>query len=177
MAARAAVIDHDKVQRFPDTTSGFLKTFQPYLKVDSGCVPFPAVDAAGNVSGGLNPSGTMNGGCSRNLGQIYVKAGHYKGECAVMYSWFFPKEQSVNWPLFTGIGMIGRMSSYGWRVAMVKRRLTRPPTRTVVVTKRRHSRTWMEHIHWSPISRTDSGTTSWARGLVAGRSLQSGGST
>ncbi|RVK42209.1 NPP1 family protein [Sinorhizobium meliloti] len=113
MKARAAdVINHDKVRGFPDSTSGFLKTFQPYLKVIEGCVPFPAVDAAGKVSGGLKPSGMPHGGCSRNLGQIYVRAREYKGECAVMYSWFFPKEQNVVWPLNGG-------SRYDWQDVVV----------------------------------------------------------
>ncbi|MBY2926963.1 NPP1 family protein [Rhizobium leguminosarum] len=114
MPARAAhVIDHDKVQGFPDSTSGFLKTFQPYLQVHDGCVPFPAVDAAGNVSGGLKPSGLFaNGGCSHNLGQIYVRAREYQGECGVMYAWFFPKEQIPNWPHKEG-------SRYNWEHVVV----------------------------------------------------------
>jgi len=114
MAARAAeVIDHDKVRGFPDSTSGFLKTFQPYLEVHGGCVPFPAVDAAGRVSGGLKPSGMFSyDGCSRNLGQIYVRATEYQGECAVMYSWFFPKEQIPDWPHANG-------SRYNWEDVVV----------------------------------------------------------
>ncbi|MDX0617693.1 necrosis-inducing protein [Sinorhizobium medicae] len=114
MPARAAeVIDHDKVKGFPDSTSGLLKTFQPYLKVFEGCVPFPAVDAAGNVSGGLKPSGMWpHDGCSRNRGQIYVRAGEYQGECGVMYSWFFPKEQNPDWPHKNG-------SRYNWEHVVV----------------------------------------------------------
>ncbi|MQW59523.1 NPP1 family protein [Sinorhizobium meliloti] len=106
------VIRHDKVRGFPDSTSGFLKTFQPSLKVIRGCVPFPAVDAAGNVSGGLKPSGIASGGCSRSLGQIYVRAREYQGECGVMYSWFFPKEQNLVWPLIGG-------SRYDWQDVVV----------------------------------------------------------
>lgn len=49
-----AVIDHDQVEGLPETvpsgTMGDLyKAYQPYLKVESGCVPFPAVDAEGNT--------------------------------------------------------------------------------------------------------------------------------
>lgn len=49
-AADAKVIDHDKVQGFSEVTPVTVsqkaaKRFQPYLKVASGCVPFPAVDA------------------------------------------------------------------------------------------------------------------------------------
>lgn len=96
--ANAAIIPHDQVQGFPDSTIGYFKTFQPYLEVFSGCVPFPAVDAAGNVSGGLEASGAMNGHCSSSPGQVYVNMGQYRGECAVMYSWYFPKDQNVDGP-------------------------------------------------------------------------------
>lgn len=49
-----AVIDHDAVVGFPTTVpSGALgdayRKFQPWLKVETGCVPFPAVDAQGNT--------------------------------------------------------------------------------------------------------------------------------
>ncbi|MCF9045828.1 NPP1 family protein [Acinetobacter nectaris] len=96
--ATANVIPHDQVIGFPDKIQGYYKTFQPQLKVFDGCVPFPAVDAAGNVSGGLEPSGAMNGHCSASTGQVYVNQASYKGECAVMYSWFFPKDQNVDGP-------------------------------------------------------------------------------
>ncbi|MQX50950.1 NPP1 family protein [Sinorhizobium medicae] len=113
MPARAAeVIDHDQVKGFPDSTSGLLKTFQPSLKVIRGCVPFPAVDADGNVSGGLKPSGMLNGGCSHSRGQIYVRAGKYNDTCAVMYSWFFPKDQNQNWFAKGG-------SRYDWQNVIV----------------------------------------------------------
>ncbi|MEF3133024.1 NPP1 family protein [Rhizobium sp. 268] len=98
-AAAAHVIDHDKVQGFPDSaTNSLLKTFQPFLKVFNGCVPFPAVDAAGNVSGGLKPSGAMDGHCSKSTGQVYGRAQMFRGQCANMYAWYFPKEQNVDGP-------------------------------------------------------------------------------
>ena len=51
---RRDTIDHDKVQGFPETvpsgvSGNVYKAYQPYLKVDAGCVPFPAVDAEGNT--------------------------------------------------------------------------------------------------------------------------------
>lgn len=49
-----AVIDHDAVVGFPQTVpSGIEGTlylkYKPYLYVQNGCVPFPAVDAEGNT--------------------------------------------------------------------------------------------------------------------------------
>lgn len=51
---RATVVAYDTIvgfpQTVPDTIEGTLYTaYQPYLYVDNGCVPFPAVDAAGDV--------------------------------------------------------------------------------------------------------------------------------
>lgn len=51
---KRAVINHDAVVGFPETVpsgtvgSLYLK-YKPYLKVFNGCVPFPAVDQAGNT--------------------------------------------------------------------------------------------------------------------------------
>lgn len=71
------------------------------------------MDAAGNVSGCLKPSGVLaNDGCSHNLGQIYVRAREYQGECGVMYSWFFPKEQIQSWTYKKG-------SRYNWEHVVV----------------------------------------------------------
>lgn len=49
-----AVIDHEQVAGLPETVPSGIKgevykAYQPYLKVDEGCVPFPAVDAEGNT--------------------------------------------------------------------------------------------------------------------------------
>lgn len=47
-------IAHDSVVGLPETVpdddmGALYQKFQPFLKVDSGCVPFPAVDAEGNT--------------------------------------------------------------------------------------------------------------------------------
>ena len=51
---KRAVINHDAVVGFAQTVpSGTVGTlmlkYKPYLKVFNGCVPFPAVDSAGNT--------------------------------------------------------------------------------------------------------------------------------
>ena len=51
---KRAVIDHDAVVGFAETVpSGTVgsvyEAYQPFLKVVNGCVPFPAVDSAGNT--------------------------------------------------------------------------------------------------------------------------------
>jgi hypothetical protein len=91
--AAARVINHDSVVPFEPDVTDYQAFFQPRLDVTHGCVPFPAVNRQGDVSGGLKPSGSTNGGCSRNRGQVYVRAKNYNGGCAVMYSWYFPKDE------------------------------------------------------------------------------------
>ena len=97
-ASIAAVIPHNRVQGYGASLGPVNAAFQPYLNVSSGCVPFPAVDAAGNVGGGLDNSGAENGGCSSSRGQVYVRQAKYGNLCAIMYAWYFPKDQNVNGP-------------------------------------------------------------------------------
>ncbi|KAK1633456.1 necrosis inducing protein [Colletotrichum phormii] len=94
---RRAVIDHDAVVGFPETVpSGTVGTlylkYKPYLKVVNGCVPFPAVNAAGDTGGGLATSGSSNGDCSSSTGQVYARGGSYNGAYAIMYSYYMPKD-------------------------------------------------------------------------------------
>jgi hypothetical protein len=51
---RRAVINHDAVVGFPQTvplglTGELYLKYKPYLEVSNGCVPFPAVNAAGDT--------------------------------------------------------------------------------------------------------------------------------
>ncbi|KAF2993593.1 hypothetical protein E8E13_001038 [Curvularia kusanoi] len=101
---KRAVIAHDAVVPFAQAVpSGVVGTlmlkYKPYLKVFNGCVPFPAVDAAGNTGGGLNPTGSSNGMCSSSTGQVYARAATYNGKFAIMYSWYMPKDSPS-----TGLG-------------------------------------------------------------------------
>ncbi|KAF1817396.1 NPP1-domain-containing protein [Eremomyces bilateralis CBS 781.70] len=94
---RRAVLGHDQIVGFPQTvpsgTAGelYLK-FQPWLEVYSGCVPFAAVDADGNTSGGLAKTGKPNERCGNNIGQVYARIGTHNGQSGIMYSWYMPKD-------------------------------------------------------------------------------------
>lgn len=92
-SALAAVIAHDAVKPFSENLTAVEIKFKPYLKITNGCVPFPAVDSAGNTSGGQQPSGQPNSGCSGSTGQVYARGGIYNNECGIMYAWYFPKDQ------------------------------------------------------------------------------------
>jgi Necrosis inducing protein (NPP1) len=94
--ALAAQMPHNRVVPFGDAADPFEVRYQPRLKVNGGCVPFPAVQADGRWSGGLESTGSESGGCSSNRGQVYVRHKEYPGRgCAVMYSWYFPKDGNV----------------------------------------------------------------------------------
>ncbi|KAE9266667.1 hypothetical protein PF008_g31558 [Phytophthora fragariae] len=93
-------IDHDKVQPFaqpaPVTVSEKAAVkFKPSLQIFDGCHSYPAVNAAGETSGGLKGTGKPNGDCKgAPLGsQVYGRASWHKDLWAIMYAWYFPKEQ------------------------------------------------------------------------------------
>ncbi|KAE8909561.1 hypothetical protein PF005_g20477 [Phytophthora fragariae] len=95
----AGRINHDKVQPFPqpEPVTVFEKAavkFKPSLTIGGGCHPYPAVNAAGETSGGLKASGPFNGKCKGSgLGsQVYGRAAWHKDLCAIMYAWYFPKD-------------------------------------------------------------------------------------
>lgn len=44
----------------------------------------------------------MNGGCGHNQGQVYVRSSETGGMLALMYSWYFPKDQNVDGPVNSG---------------------------------------------------------------------------
>ncbi|KAK1994176.1 NPP1-domain-containing protein [Colletotrichum falcatum] len=93
-------IDHDAVKPLQQKASADLGDlelrFNPHLYVDGGCDPYPAVDADGNLGGGLKPTGGGRSGCDKGGdGQVYVRVGQTsQGRRAVMYSYYMPK---VRW--------------------------------------------------------------------------------
>lgn len=99
-AAEAKVIDHDKVQGFSEVTPVTVsqkaaKRFQPYLKVASGCVPFPAVDAQRQHKRRSGAYRSAEGHCSKSVGQVYSRSAWYNGVWAIMYAWYFPKDSPL----------------------------------------------------------------------------------
>ncbi|ETP37239.1 hypothetical protein F442_14938 [Phytophthora nicotianae P10297] len=103
---QADVISHDAVVPFaqPTATTTEQKAgvkFKPQIHISNGCHPYPAVDANGNTSGGLKPTGSSSAGCkgSGYGSQVYGRVATYNGVYAIMYSWYFPKDSPV-----TGLG-------------------------------------------------------------------------
>lgn len=91
------IIGHDQVKYIPENVpaNSDQYRFQPLLTIGEGCDIYPAVDAMGQVSGGLAITGAVNGQCSGSIGQTYVRVGTYGGLKAIMYAWFFPKKQET----------------------------------------------------------------------------------
>ncbi|KAI9052946.1 hypothetical protein LZ554_003218 [Drepanopeziza brunnea f. sp. 'monogermtubi'] len=99
---KRSVLAHDAVVSLPETVpigplGDLYRRYQPILMVAGGCVPFPAVDADGNVGGGLGTTGSANGGCSQSTGQIYVRSADYGGNIVLIYAWYFPKDEPSPW--------------------------------------------------------------------------------
>ncbi|KAL1863453.1 hypothetical protein Plec18167_000546 [Paecilomyces lecythidis] len=95
---RRGTIASDEIVGFPQTvpsgaTGDIYLAYQPRLKVVNGCVPFPAVDAQGDTNAGLSPTGDSDGDCSSSTGQIYVRGAEYGDKYALLYSWYFPKDE------------------------------------------------------------------------------------
>ncbi|OJJ45129.1 hypothetical protein ASPZODRAFT_100336 [Penicilliopsis zonata CBS 506.65] len=95
---RRTTIASDEIVGFPqtvpdNTTGDVYLAYQPYLYVINGCVPFPAVNAEGETNAGLKPTGAQDGDCSSNTGQIYVRGTEYGDYYALMYAWYFPKDE------------------------------------------------------------------------------------
>ncbi|ETI32693.1 hypothetical protein F443_20551 [Phytophthora nicotianae P1569] len=136
VACTTATVDHDKIEPFPQPEQVTISEkaaikFKPQLgstKIVSEkvCVPYPAVNAAGEVTGGLketNGKYTVHSqkdfpGRSRPLderkvgliihiaackyapkgSQVYGRARWHKDLWAIMYTWYFPKGFWMGFP-------------------------------------------------------------------------------
>ncbi|OWZ06864.1 Necrosis inducing protein NPP1 [Phytophthora megakarya] len=102
----AASIDHDKVQPFAQpepvtVTEKAAVKFKPSIAILAGCHPYPAVNAAGDISAGLKGTGPIDGDCKDPpLGsQVYSRSTWYNDKWAIMYAWYFPKDMQNIWGL------------------------------------------------------------------------------
>ncbi|KAG7396779.1 hypothetical protein PHYBOEH_001808 [Phytophthora boehmeriae] len=108
-------IGHDKVQPFaqPEPITDSENTgvkFKPQLKIVRGCASYAAVNAAGEITGGLKGTGYTSGCKEPRLGsQVYGRASWREDVWAIMYAWYFPK------------GFVGDISSrrHDWASAVV----------------------------------------------------------
>ncbi|KAG7381538.1 hypothetical protein PHYBOEH_010878 [Phytophthora boehmeriae] len=97
-------INHDKVQPIvqpePVTVSEKAAVkFKPMLRIDGGCVSFPAINAAGEVTEGLKGTGGTSG-CKVSLlgSQVYGRSAWHGDVWAIMYAWYFPKGFWADFP-------------------------------------------------------------------------------
>ncbi|KUF96972.1 hypothetical protein AM588_10006617 [Phytophthora nicotianae] len=96
-SACAGTIDHDKVQPFAQPVPVTIAEkaavmFKPQLHISQGCVSFPAVNAAGEISGGLKGTKNTEGCTEAPLGsQVYGRAKWYQDKWAMVFAWYFPK--------------------------------------------------------------------------------------
>lgn len=89
-------LPHDQIVPLPVPSPGgaaqqLAARFQPYLTVVTGCAPHPAVDAAGNISEGLDVDSVADG-CGSSPGQVYSRSRQLGDRIAIVYAWYFPKD-------------------------------------------------------------------------------------
>ncbi|OWY92528.1 Necrosis inducing protein NPP1, partial [Phytophthora megakarya] len=67
-------------------------TFKPLLLIKNGCHAYPAVNAAGQVSTGLQQADATGAACSgSSIGsQVYGRSAWYGRVWGIMYAWYFP---------------------------------------------------------------------------------------
>ncbi|OJJ46532.1 hypothetical protein ASPZODRAFT_166768 [Penicilliopsis zonata CBS 506.65] len=129
LSMAASQVAHDSLRALPQNldnsaTSNAVRTFQPSLYIDSGCQPYPAIDAEGNWSGGENPSGSPSGGCrDQSKAQVYERGGWHNGAYGIMYTWYMPKDQGGG-----SLGITGHRHDWEGIVVWVKNPAVANPT-------------------------------------------------
>ncbi|KAG7389100.1 hypothetical protein PHYBOEH_007577 [Phytophthora boehmeriae] len=100
-AVQADSISHDEVKVIYQTEAKTISEiaavrFKPQLRIGSGCHSYPAVNAEGQTSGGLAPSGSSSSGCRGFFvtSQVYVRSAWFNDVWGIMYAWYFPKDSS-----------------------------------------------------------------------------------
>ncbi|OJD29426.1 necrosis and ethylene inducing peptide 1 [Diplodia corticola] len=96
------IVAHDSLNPWPvtvrnNTEGDAIKRFNPQLHIAHGCQPYTAVNEAGDTSGGLQETGSSTGGCrDTSKGQTYARGAWHKDRYAIMYAWYFPKDQPTD---------------------------------------------------------------------------------
>ena len=115
-------VDFDKIKPLPEMlpnniTGQLYKKFQPYLNAKSGCLPYPAINAKGEISKGLamDAGGSDTELCRSSAGQVYARSGFYGKRFAILYSYFFGRDRTwVSASIDEGAGHI-----YDWEQVIV----------------------------------------------------------
>jgi hypothetical protein len=109
-------INHDEVKPIHRPKSSTdLQTaairFNPMIVVSYGCFLYPAVNALGQLSKGLQASGRPDGMCkgSGHGTQVYGRSAEIGDKFAIMYAYFSPKQQTF----------LEQKHRFGWDYAIV----------------------------------------------------------
>ncbi|KAF9767434.1 hypothetical protein IL306_000021 [Fusarium sp. DS 682] len=96
----SALTHRDVLQRLPESANSLELTLQPLLDYDSdGCYNTAAINPSGRTNPGKGATGTPQGQC-RDRAQLensnaYSRKRCNNGYCAVMYEYYFEKDQAV----------------------------------------------------------------------------------
>ncbi|PNP75965.1 hypothetical protein FNYG_10523 [Fusarium nygamai] len=100
-----AIVNHDSLNPLEKTIEkgaigAAIDRWQPLLHIADGCQPYIAVGTNGNVN---YDSGSKTGGCKdTSKDQTYARAAVHNGKLAIMYAWYWPKDQPADGNLVSG---------------------------------------------------------------------------
>jgi hypothetical protein len=86
------------LQNLPENATTFQAFFEPVYDYDTdSCYPAAAVDPAGNLNGGLKPTGPVTGQCRGghlDHANTYSRAKCNNGWCGIIYASYFEKDEA-----------------------------------------------------------------------------------
>lgn len=115
VTASAEDVGHDEVVSFNTNLGTDVANNIPIFAFGAGCLPYTAVEADGDTSGGLSPTGDADSGCSDDTqGTLYARSQLIDNtdqrfldapdslHQVVMYALYFPKDQGESYSLIDG---------------------------------------------------------------------------
>ncbi|KRD21048.1 MULTISPECIES: NPP1 family protein [unclassified Streptomyces] len=86
------------LQNLPENATTFQTYFEPVYDYDTdSCYPAAAIDPAGNLNGGLKPTGSVTGQCRGghlDHANTYSRAKCNNGWCGIIYASYFEKDEA-----------------------------------------------------------------------------------
>ncbi|CRK15819.1 hypothetical protein BN1708_011562 [Verticillium longisporum] len=100
-ASPAPILRRDIITALPGSADEIENKFQPILDFDTdGCYNTAAIDPDGNINPGKGATGTPQGDCrdppQLENSNVYSRRRCNNGVCAIMYEYYFEKDQSVS---------------------------------------------------------------------------------
>ncbi|RGP65182.1 mosquitocidal toxin [Fusarium longipes] len=104
---QSTFIRREILDPLPQNASSLELEFQPLLDFDmDGCYNTAAMDPKGRTNSGLGPTASPQGRCRDRIqlenANVYSRSRCNNGYCAIMYEYYFEKDQSVGFSFLAG---------------------------------------------------------------------------